>query len=91
MGLMLRIMTVYKVQILRIARSNQEHIHHSVHVSLLSRTVSVLKISRELMCMTSPPTVVIMLYEIYIMVLPTDKWDIGSCRHTGVAPLDYIL
>ena len=25
---------------------------------------------------TSPPTVVIMLYEIYIMVLPTDKWTL---------------
>ena len=54
MGLMLRIMTVYKVQILRIARSNQEHIHHSVHVSLLSRTVllknvlyNIQSISRE--------------------------------------------
>ena len=44
MGLMLRIMTVYKVlylKILRTAKSNQEHIQHtgSVHVSLLSRTV----------------------------------------------------
>ena len=25
--------------------------------------------------MTSPPTVVIMLYKIYIMLLPTDKWN----------------
>ena len=41
MGMILSIM-VYKVQILlRTARNNQEHIHHtgSVHVSLLSRTV----------------------------------------------------
>ena len=27
------------LKILRTARNNQEHIHHSVHVSLLSRTV----------------------------------------------------
>ena len=39
MGLMLSIMTVYKVLLLRTVRSNQEHIHHSLHMSLLSRTV----------------------------------------------------
>ena len=40
MGLVLSIVTVYKVLILlRTVRSNQEHIYHSVHVSLLSRTV----------------------------------------------------
>ena len=49
MGLMLSIMTIYKVlylKILRTARSN--------------------------------------------LLLPTDKMDIGTCRHTRVALLDYI-
>ena len=47
-------------------------------MSLLSRTVvSVLKMSNfKGINVTSPPTVVIMLYEIYIMVLPTDKWTL---------------
>ena len=74
MGLMLSIVTVYKVLILlRTVKSNQEHIYHSVHVSLLSRTV-LLNLTCNLN-MTSLPTVVIMLYKIYIAnALPTDKW-----------------
>ena len=64
------------LKILRTARSNQEHIHHSVHVSLLSRTVLLKmfciiynQIPRE--CDFTPQCD---LYK--ILLLPTDKWTL---------------
>ena len=71
-------MWTHAMVILRTAKSDQEHIHHtgSVHASLLSRTVFLnnyvpIKFHGNV---TSPLTVVIVVRD--LCFYPTDKWTL---------------